>query len=195
MGGRLMSIVLNSAGGGSVTISEPNTASNRTLTLPDNTGTVISTASTGVITQAMMATGVAGTGPAFSAYQTAAQTLAANTQTKLTINAEEYDTASCYDNANYRFTPNVAGYYIVTGGFEIATTQATLTLAIYKNGALEKRVDYKSGNSNAAQGSAIISLNGTTDYIELYALSTATNAISGGNVALTYFQAALVRAA
>lgn len=49
-----MSIVLNSAGGGSVTINEPNTASNRTLTLPDNTGNLISTADSGTVTPAML---------------------------------------------------------------------------------------------------------------------------------------------
>lgn len=36
-----MSLVLNSSGGGSVTLQEPVTASNRTLTLPDATGSLI----------------------------------------------------------------------------------------------------------------------------------------------------------
>ena len=36
-----MSLKLNSSGGGSVLLQEPSTASNRTLTLPDATGTVI----------------------------------------------------------------------------------------------------------------------------------------------------------
>jgi uncharacterized protein (AIM24 family) len=36
-----MSLKLNSSGGGSVLLQEPNTASNRTLTLPDADGTVI----------------------------------------------------------------------------------------------------------------------------------------------------------
>lgn len=39
-----MSVVLQSSGGGSVTLQEPATASNRTLTLPDVTGTVASQA-------------------------------------------------------------------------------------------------------------------------------------------------------
>jgi hypothetical protein len=41
-----MSLKLNSSGGGSVTLQEPSTASNLTLTLPDATGTVLSSAST-----------------------------------------------------------------------------------------------------------------------------------------------------
>ena len=36
-----MSLKLNSSGGGSITLQEPSTASNRTLTLPDSTGTVL----------------------------------------------------------------------------------------------------------------------------------------------------------
>jgi hypothetical protein len=52
-----MSLKLNSSGGGSVTLQEPSTASDRTLTLPDNTGTVVSTASTGVVTPTMLSTG------------------------------------------------------------------------------------------------------------------------------------------
>jgi len=52
-----MSLKLNSSGGGSVTLQEPSTANNQTLTLPDNTGTLVSTASTGVVTNAMLANG------------------------------------------------------------------------------------------------------------------------------------------
>lgn len=40
-----MSIVLNSSGGGSITIQEPSTASNFTQTLPASTGTVVTTGS------------------------------------------------------------------------------------------------------------------------------------------------------
>jgi hypothetical protein len=50
-----MSLKLNSSGGGSVTLQEPVTASNQTLTLPDATGTLLSTAS--VVTVAQGGTG------------------------------------------------------------------------------------------------------------------------------------------
>lgn len=42
-----MPLKLNSSGGGSVTLQEPTTSSNRTLTLPDNTGTVVLTGVSG----------------------------------------------------------------------------------------------------------------------------------------------------
>lgn len=41
-----MSLKLNSSGGGSVLLQEPSTASNRTLTLPDSTTTVVGTDAT-----------------------------------------------------------------------------------------------------------------------------------------------------
>lgn len=89
-----MALKLNTASSGSVTIEPANTASNYTLTVPAQTGTV------------------AINGPAFSAYQSSAQTLSSGTITKIEFQTEEFDTDNCFDNAiNYRFTPNVAGYY------------------------------------------------------------------------------------
>jgi hypothetical protein len=46
--GDSMSIVLQSTGGGSITINEPTTASNFTQTLPAATGTLLTTTTTGV---------------------------------------------------------------------------------------------------------------------------------------------------
>ena len=62
-------------------------------------------------------------GPAFKAYQSSAQTLANTTFTKISFDTEVFDTASCYDNStNYRFTPNVAGYYYIKGMVRFAGT-------------------------------------------------------------------------
>lgn len=46
-----MSLKLNSSGGGSVTLQEPSTASNLTLTLPAVTGTVLTTSTAGTVLQ------------------------------------------------------------------------------------------------------------------------------------------------
>jgi hypothetical protein len=46
-----MSLVLQSSGGGSVTLQEPVTASNLTITVPAVTGTMLTTASTGTVLQ------------------------------------------------------------------------------------------------------------------------------------------------
>lgn len=49
-----MSVVLQSSGGGSVTLQEPATASNFTLNLPAVTGTAVTTGDTGTVTPTML---------------------------------------------------------------------------------------------------------------------------------------------
>jgi hypothetical protein len=51
-----MSLVLQSSGGGSVTLEEPVTASNYTITVPAATGTMLTTASTGTVLQVVQGT-------------------------------------------------------------------------------------------------------------------------------------------
>ena len=199
-----MSLKLNSSGGGSITLQEPSTASNRTLTLPDNSGTVVSTASTGVVSQTMLASGVAGNGPAFSAYlSTNSGSITASTFTKIQFNIEEFDTNNNYDNAtNYRFTPTVAGYYQISGACQMggAVNTTSAMVSIYKNGSRFK--DGVLSRDSAGVGnltctvSTVIYFNGSTDYVELYGLLTGSGTLTfAGAQNFTYFSAALVRAA
>ena len=46
----------NASGTGTFTIASPNSNTDRTLNLPDNTGTVVTTGSTAAVTQAMLET-------------------------------------------------------------------------------------------------------------------------------------------
>ena len=153
-----------------------------------------------IITQPELATGVAGTGPAFSAFQNAATTVNNSTWTKVALQSEEFDTASAFDSTtNYRFTPQVAGYYQVNGCANFAANALGFRfINIYKNGSSIKNGQNTVGGSinfTAINVSALIYLNGSTDYIELYA-----NQNSGSNLATSgnsdvYFQAFLARAA
>ena len=77
-----MPVSIKGTGGGSVTLSSGAAATDTTLTLPNTTGTVITTGSTAVVTQAMLASNVAGNGPTFMYNQTSAQTLSTTTWTK-----------------------------------------------------------------------------------------------------------------
>lgn len=52
-----MPVKLNSTGGGSVTLTTPSTASDFTATFPANTGNVVTTGSSAVVTPAMLSTG------------------------------------------------------------------------------------------------------------------------------------------
>ena len=114
-------------------------------------------------------------GPAFRAFRnTSVQSISGNTWTKVELNAETFDTASCFDSTtNYRFTPNVAGYYSLQAALA-AEAQTTSTVyaqcAIYKNGAVAALGTRLPAFADETQGVVhdIIYLNGTTDYVELY---------------------------
>ena len=194
-----MPVRLNSSGGGSVTLDVPSTASTFTATIPANTGTVVTTGSTGVVTQAMLAGSVAGNGPAFSAYLGSNQTINNNVATKLNINIESFDTNNCYNTSLYRFTPNVAGYYFATGRVQIPGSNYAI-VEIFKNGTRAKS-GVQSEPINASYSttvSGLVYLNGSTDFIELYSYQAVT-----GGASLTaqaaefacFFDAFMVRAA
>jgi hypothetical protein len=136
------------------------------------------------------------TGPAFSAYQSSAQSITASTWTKVQLQSKEFDTASFFDNAtNYRFTPTVAGYYQVNGAVEWAFVTGMGGISIYKNGSIFKVGAFSLATSvgTSAIVSSLIYLNGSTDYIELYCYETngTVNTVTGA--VQTYFQAAMVR--
>jgi hypothetical protein len=143
--------------------------------------------------------GVGGT-PAFSAYQNAATTVNNSTWTKIAIQVEEFDTANCFDSTtNFRFTPNVAGYYQVGGTVNFAPNSSGFRfVSIYKNGSSFKNGQNTVGgavNFTAITVSALIYFNGSTDYVELYAnQNSGSNLATSGN-ADVYFYAAMVRGA
>jgi hypothetical protein len=166
---------------GTITLQAPAVSGSTTLTLPAATGTVM----------------VSGNMPAFSAYLGTSQNTTSGVATKIQFNTEEFDTNSYYDNAtNYRFTPLIAGYYQVSSAYTTNTAAITrANISIYKNGS-----SFKAGGDYASYTgigtltvSALIYLNGSTDYIEIYALQTGTSPQVFAGVGSTYFQAVLVR--
>ena len=146
--------------------------------------------------------GIYGNIPAFSAYKGANQTgTASATWTKVTFNTEEFDTNNNYDTSTSRFTPTVAGYYQFNWQLDIGGVATALNLAdIYKNGVRAKRssgISVSNGESYV-NGAALIYLNGTTDYVEIYVYISGSGAtVYGGAGAgeYTYFQGILVKAA
>jgi hypothetical protein len=180
----------NALGTGTFTIASPNSNTDRTLTLPDNTGTILTTATPGVPVN----------GPAFRAHLGANQTVTTDVATKMQISVEAFDTANCFNTSTYRFTPNVAGYYQFTGNLYV---QAGSTLVynfplIYKNGAQEAGAVYGpySGASQIGTVSALVYLNGSTDYVELYGQASGTGAITfTASSSLSFFSGFLARSA
>jgi hypothetical protein len=149
------------------------------------------------VVQADLATGVAGTGPAFSAYQSSATSISNNTATKLLFGTEQFDTNSNF--ASSTFTPTVAGYYQVNGKAAYSTNSTNSRwVALYKNGSKVADIAWTVGNgTNYAEcgGSYLIYMNGTTDYIELYGLQNSGSTLTTDGGVSTYFSASLVRAA
>ena len=184
-----ISITPNASGTGVFTIASPATNTDRTLTLPDEAGTVLTSASS--ITQ--------NAGPAFSAYATATQAFVNNTYTKIVYDSEDFDTNSNF-TAN-RFTPNVAGYYQINAGLFCAGAGAGgAVLTLYKNGSLYVMLDRDllSGAFNVlASGSSLVFCNGSTDFLEIYCYQNSGGTLSMGNGDKNgcWFNGALVRAA
>lgn len=147
------------------------------------------------VTQAKLAAGVAGNGPAFSAYQNSAQTFTTSAFNKLQIDTEEFDTANCFNTGNYRFTPNVAGYYQVNANYNLSASSITLAV-IYKNGSAFKYGVNSTGSvTYGGSVSCLVYMNGTTDYIEFYGYTSGTGYTVTTGILNTWFQAVLVRSA
>jgi hypothetical protein len=120
----------------------------------------------------MVATGVAGTGPAFSATSSANTSASNATWTKLQLNTEQFDTNTNFDNStNYRFTPSVAGYYQINAQVLTPSNANLSQVSVYKNGesyAMATFYHATTGVTNQYPLSTLVYLNGSSDYIELY---------------------------
>ena len=157
----------NASGSGTFTIASPNSDTDRTLTLPDEAGTVLTSASD------ITPSAVSG----FSARLSASQSIPHNTTTKLQYDSEDFDIASEYDNAtNYRFTPQTAGYYQVnlwqTMQSQNGSSSIYTALELKKNGSTEvyitQSINSVVGQEMSSGINHIMYFNGSTDYIEAY---------------------------
>jgi hypothetical protein len=148
------------------------------------------------VTQAKLAAGVAGNGPAFSAYASGSQALTGGTSTKIIFDVEEFDTNNNF--ASSRFTPTVAGYYQLNANVRPNNTNQEAQVSLTKNGS-----SYKNGsNVNVASGSqfgtvlsTLVYANGTTDYFEIFCYVGSSTAGTSSGMQSTYFNGAMVRAA
>ena len=155
-------------------------------------GTTIATVTpTGITTQVGA--------PAFSVMNNGtAQSVSNQTWTKVALNTKDFDTNSNFDaTTNYRFQPTVAGYYqlssFVSGPSNSTQNQIT---AIYKNGSIYKylgavqNLNATAVVNDGVSGSMLISLNGSTDYVELWVYQqTGSTVNTAGSAYLTGFLA------
>ena len=191
-----MGVKLAAASGGSIELVPTNTASNFTVTVPAVT--------------AVMAID----GPAFGAYTSTDQTFSNATFTVTNYQTEEFDLGGCFNNTAstvtlnglsapaYSFTPNVAGYYMVTGAsFFNQSITGEIIATLYKNGATNKSLSdatsVASSYNYQNQGSAMVYLNGTGDYVQIYTYQGGGSSFNHNilGASFSYFQAFLARSA
>ena len=103
------------------------------------------------------------------------QTMSASTFTNIQWNNTILDTASGYDSSDYRYTPNVAGKYFFTCTIQSTyTTSAPVNeyLSVRKNGTSVIQSSHRGnghGYGNISQACGIITMNGSSDYIDVRA--------------------------
>lgn len=128
-------------------------------------------------------------GPAFHYYASTNQSISSATFTKVTLGGTTFDASGGMFSSS-RFQPTVAGYYQVNARICMLATGGTSRqiMSIFKNSGEHYRAfdmyttTPTSGNA-IFNGSAIVALNGTTDYIELYVY------LNGSGISLSYASA------
>jgi hypothetical protein len=171
-------VVLNNAcTSGDSVVTESFLVSSVLNAIPATAGSISLTSATylsGILPVAYGGTGLSAGGPAFSAYGNVSYSITSGVDTKVRFQTERFDTANCFDNVtNYRFTPNVAGYYQINyiGRFQ-ASSPSIAYLMLYKNGSsyiTGNQIMGISGGSNFDMpASELVYMNGTTDYLEVY---------------------------
>lgn len=129
--------------------------------------------------------------PYFYVTRSSNQTLAASTHVLVEYNSVKLDTASGWNNVSYRYIPNVAGKYFfqfVNQSTYSGTAPVNEYSYLRKNGTNVVETSARGnphGYGSIPQASAILTMNGTTDYIDVTAYGDAgTNYILEGNATL-----------
>lgn len=146
----------------------------------------------GTVVQADLAAGVAGNGPAFAATAVAGAVPATITTITYT---ETLDTNNNFDPTTGRFTPTVAGWYLLTAYIvNNVNVAATVIGYIRKNGGntCVSLCNIPAGIGGTHMSlSALVYMNGTTDYAD----TAIANNVAGYSVLAGNFSGCLVRAA
>ena len=145
------------------------------------------------VTQAKLASNTVGNGPAFRAYATTDTSIGNQVHTQVNLVTELFDTNSNF--ANSRFTPTVAGYYLISGQIFTTVANTGLLASIAKNNVQYALGTQISASSLRSTVSDIVYLNGTGDYVALNAYSGGAVTIQNSSGIDTYFSGCLIRSA
>ena len=153
-----------------------------------SSGDTITIPSGATITNSGTATGfgiTAGQGndPSFHAYNPQNGNIATSTNVAISNNTELFDSSSAYDTSNYRFTPQVAGYYFLYANirYQSSTTAFDrIDLSISKNGSTILSARNNNRDYSTCGVSGIVQANGSSDYFDMQSYQA-----SGGTIAIT----------
>ena len=146
------------------------------------------------VTQTKIGTNVAGSGPAFRAWSSNATAVASGSYTKLLFDSESYDTNGNFSSS--RFTPTIAGYYLITAQVSWPSGPTNGVLAIYKNNTVATEGSESAVSTIRNNIIDIIYMNGSSDYIEIYGRQNSGSARATSNLEKdTFVSGCLIRSA
>ena len=132
------------------------------------------------------------------------QSIGTNTLTKVEWENVELDTISGWSTTNHRYTPTVAGYYLVGGALraEMSSLSKHFRTEVRKNGSsgndsLHIQLNYDDDrltNSVIPLGSGLMQLNGSSDYLEVWVRLEESGTLHDTDGFKSYFFAQLVHA-
>mgnify|MGYP003124750171 CR=1 FL=1 len=129
----------------------------------------------------------------FAAKESSNQEIGNATQVKVTFESELFDSNSKYDTSNSRYTPAVAGKYLITCGLSFTGTGDNnyIIIFVYKNGSeYTKSINRSPGTpDNGVTLTSLVELD-DNDYIEIYAkqnTGSAQQIQSGSSDRTTFF--------
>ncbi|HXH23691.1 MAG TPA: tail fiber domain-containing protein [Vicinamibacterales bacterium] len=130
-------------------------------------------------------------GPSFSVHKNGTdQTVTSGVITQITWNNEDFDTNNNFDLSTERFTPTVAGKYIVTLTLTCTNATTGCVALIYKNGSNYQRTTFRSDDGSATSV-VVIDMNGSSDYVEGFGRNDGSTTFAG-DTTLTKFTGALI---
>ena len=133
------------------------------------------------------------------------QSMSANTNTKVQWETVEIDSLNGWDSSNNRYTPTVAGYYLVGGvmRFNFPSDVEFVVTSVNKNTATANadslRNQFNHGSDIVDNGSypiatGLMQMNGSSDYMEIYVSSDESATLHDSASPKSYFFAQLVHA-